>query len=105
MEDGEIQLPQSVQSDDGIFKQSPIASVFAPFVVMIVDRLPRNLFPIRTKLVPLHAGTQHIQDVIKNFVIRDFRLPALGFRKTGFDESVELVLAHFSRQFVVVIRF
>lgn len=105
MKDGQIQFPQVVQGDDGIFKQPAIASILAPFVVMIVDRLPGNLFPIRTKLVPLHTGTQNIQDVVENLVIRDLRLPALGFREAGFDESVKLVLAHFPRQFVVVIRF
>lgn len=105
MKNGQIQFPQVVQGDDGIFKQSPIAPVFTPFVVMIVDRLPGNFFPIRTKLVPLHAGAQNIQDVVENLVVGDLRLSALGFREAGFDESVEFVLAHFSGQSVVVIRF
>jgi len=101
----QIQFSQGVQSDDGIFKQSAIAPVLAPFVVMIVDRLPGNLFPVRTKFVPLHSGAQHIQNVVEYLVVRDFRLSALGFREAGFDEGVELVLRHLPWQFVVVIRF
>ncbi len=98
MKDGQIQFPQGVQSDDRIFKQPPIAPVFAPLVVMVIDRLPRNLFPSRSELIPLHAGTQHIQDVVENLVIRYFRLSALSLRQAGLDESIKLVLTHFSRQ-------
>jgi len=105
MKNGQIQFPQVVQSDNGIFKQSAIAPVLAPFIVMIVDRLPGNLFPIRSKLVPLHAGAQHIEDVVENLVVGDLRLSALGFREAGLDESVELILAHLPWQFVVAIRF
>jgi len=105
MKDGEIQFPQVVQCDDGIFKQSAIAPILAPFVVVIVDRLPGNLFPIRSEFVPLHAGAQHIQNVVEDLVVGDLRLSALGFREARFDEGIELVLTHFSRQFVVLIRF
>jgi len=103
VENGEIQLSQGVQSDDGVLEQSPVASVLAPLVVMIVDRLPGNLFSVRTKLIPLHSSSQNIQDVVENLVIRDLRLSTPGLCEAGLDESVELVLTHFSRQFVVAI--
>jgi hypothetical protein len=68
---------------------------------MIVDCLPGNLFPVRLELIPLHPGTQDIQNVVEDFVVRYLWLPALGLGKTGFDKSVELVLADLSGEFVV----
>ena len=53
----------------------------------------------------MHTGPKNIEDVVKNFIVRYFRLPALGLGEAGLDEGIELVLSHFPGQLVVTIRF
>ena len=95
MEDGHIQFSQGVQGDNRVLKELPIASILAPFVVMVVDCLPGNLFPVRLEFIPLHPRPQDIQNVVEDFVVGYLWLAALGFRKAWFDKRVELILTDF----------
>lgn len=71
-------------------------------VVVGVDRLPLDSIAAHGQVVPLHAGMEHIEDVIKDFVAGDFRLRhTLTNRQMRLDISIELSAGDLFWQFVV----
>ena len=76
MKSGHIKVIAITQPDQRGRKDSLVAAVLAPMVMMIVDGLP--LYPPWLEVVPLHASVQNIPYVVEYFVGRDFCLGASG---------------------------
>lgn len=52
-------------------KQTLVAAVFAPAVVVVIDVAPPDG---GFELIPLHAGMQDVQDVVENLESRQLRI-------------------------------
>lgn len=72
-------------------KHSLVTVVFAPMVVVVVHRLPANAMAAGIQVVPLHAGVEDIEYMIKDFVGGYFCLrPTLANRQMRLDVSIKL---------------
>jgi hypothetical protein len=82
--------------DDGSFKERLIGPVFGPTIVPFVHIGVMEFIALGFELIPLHASMQDIQNVVKDFVEREFGLwPCFGSFQMGIDVSVKVLTRDF----------
>ena len=85
-----------MQMDDRGVKERLIGAIFGPSIVPFVDVGVMEFVAVGFELVPLNAGMEDIQNVVKDFVEREFRLwPCFGSFQMGINVSVKV----FTRDF------
>ena len=71
-------------------------------IVVVVDRLPADPVSRSVQVVPLHAGVQHLENMIEDFVGGDFRVgTARSHQQVRLNVPVEVCPAYLFGQLVV----
>ena len=90
MENGGVELIGLMQLDNRGLKERLIRAIFGPAIVPFVDVGVMEFIALGFELIPLHAGMQDIQNVVKDFVEREFGLwPCFGSLQMGINVAVK----------------
>ena len=84
MENGGVELIGLMQLDNRGIKERLIRAIFGPPIVPFIDVGVMEFIALGFELIPLHPGMQDIQNVVKDFVEREFWLcPIWGLFRWG----------------------
>ena len=96
MKHGGVELISLVEMENRGLKEGLIRAIFGPAIVPFIHVGVMEFVAIGVELVPLHAGMEDIQDVVKDFVERQFRLwPFFGLFQMGVNVSVKVFPRNF----------
>ncbi|OGH79007.1 MAG: hypothetical protein A3G08_03450 [Candidatus Magasanikbacteria bacterium RIFCSPLOWO2_12_FULL_47_9b] len=100
MQNGKIERAPFTQYFHRGFEQILVTAISAPPIVPLVYVGPMNFIVIRSELVPLDAGVEDVQNVVKNLAARNllFR-PAAASREIWINVGLEVLQSHLDRQF------
>ena len=91
MENGGVELIGLMQLDNRGLKERLIRAIFGPSIVPFIDVGVMEFIALGFELIPLNPGMQDIQNVVKDFVEREFRLwSCFGSLQMGINVSVSL---------------
>ena len=102
MENGGVELIGVMQLDNRGMKERLIRAIFRPSIVPFIDVGVMEFMALGFELIPLHPGMQDIQNVVKDFVEREFWLwPCFGSFQMGINVSVKVFTRDFGRNPIV----
>jgi hypothetical protein len=102
MENRGVELIGLMQLDNRGMKECLIRAIFGPSIVPFVDVGVMEFIALGFELIPLHAGMQDIQNVVKDFVEREFWLwPCFGSLQMEINVSVKIFTRDFGRYPIV----
>ena len=91
MKNGGVELIGVMQMENRGLKEGLIRAIFRPAIVPFIHVGVMEFVAMGVELGPLHAGMEDIQDVVKDFVERQFRLwPFFGLFQMGVNVSVKV---------------
>ena len=97
MKNGGIELIGVMEMDDRSCKKRLIRAIFGPAIVPFVHVGVMEFVACGFELVPLNPGMEDIQNVVKDFVEREFGLwPFCGSFQMGVDISIKVFTRDFS---------
>ena len=102
MENRGVELIGLMQLENRGMKECLIRAIFGPSIVPFVDVGVMEFIALGFALIPLHAGMQDIQNVVKDFVEREFWLwPCFGSFQMEINVSVQVFTRDFGRYPIV----
>lgn len=102
MENGGVELIGVMQLDNRGMKERLIRAIFGPSIVPFIDVGVMEFIALGVELIPLNPGMQDIQNVVKDFVEREFWLwPCFGSFQMGINVSVKVFTRDFGRNPIV----
>src|SRR4029450_6239033 len=88
VKNGCVELIGVMQMENRGLKEGLIRAIFRPAIVPFIHVGVMEFVAMGVELGPLHASMEDIQDVVKDFVERQFRLwPFLGLFQMGVNVS------------------
>ena len=97
MKNGGIELIGLMEMEDRSGKKRLIRAIFGPAIVPFVHVGVMEFVACGFELVPLNPGMEDIQNVVKDFVEREFGLwPFCGSFQMGVDISIKVFTRDFS---------
>ena len=98
MENGGVELISVMQLDNRGLKERVIRAIFGPAIVPFIDGGVMEFIALGFELIPLNPGMQDGQNVVKDFVEREFWLwPCVGSFQMGINVSVKVFTRDFGR--------
>ena len=77
-------------------------AIFGPPIVPFIDVGVMEFIALDVELIPLHPGMQDIQNIVKDFVEREFWLwPCFGSFQMGIHVAVKVLTSDFGRHVIV----
>ena len=102
MENGGVELIGVMQLDNRGLKERLIRAIFGPSIVPFIDVGVMEFIALGFELIPLNPSMQDIQNVVKDFVEREFWLwPCFGSFQMGINVSVKVFTRDFGRNPIV----
>jgi len=97
VEDRSVELIALMQMDNGGFKEGLIRAIFGPAMVPFVYIGVMEFVALGFELVPLNAGMEDIENVVKDFVERELGLGSFfGFFQMGINVPIKVFATDFS---------
>ena len=102
MENRGVELIGLRQLENRGMKECLIRAIFGPSIVPFIDVGVMEFIALGFALIPLNPGMQDIQNVVKDFVEREFWLwPCFGSFQMGINVSVKVFTRDFGRNPIV----
>ena len=102
MENGGVELIGLMQLDNRGLKERLIRAIFGPSIVPFIDVGVMEFIALGFELIPLNPGMQDIQNVVKDFVEREFWLwSCFGSFRRGINVSVKVFTRDLGRNPIV----
>ena len=102
MENGGVELIGLMQLDNRGIKERLIRAIFGPSIVPFIDVGVMEFIALGFELIPLNPGMQDVQNVVKDFVEREFWLwSCFGSFQIGINISVKVFTRDFGRNPIV----
>ena len=102
MEHRGVELSGLLQLDNRGRQAGVIRAIFGPSIAPFIDVGVMEVLALGFELIPLNAGMQDIQNVVKDFVEREFWLwPCFGAFQMAINVSVKIFTRDFGRYPIV----
>lgn len=102
MENGGVELIGVMQLDNRSLKERLIRAIFRPSIVPFLDVGVMEFIALGFELIPLNSGMQDIQNIVKDFVEREFWLwSCCGSFQMRINVSVKVFTRDFGRNPIV----
>jgi hypothetical protein len=96
VENGGVELIGVMQLDNRSIQERLIRAIFRPSIVPFIDVGVMEFIALGFELIPLNSGMQDIQNIVKDFVEREFWLwPSFGSFQMGINVAVKIDIIGF----------